>query len=126
MEWEEPLLQRRLGRDAPDGRTLVTTGEDGIVRIWDAGTLGLEAELRGHIQSMWSVAFSRDGRRMLTGGNGREAVKLWDPMDRAEVGMLAGEGARFYRVRFSPDGRFVGAVSRGGALHFWEAEAPGP
>ena len=111
---------------APDGRTLVTTGEDGIVRIWDAGTLGLEAELRGHIQSAWSVAFSRDGRRMLTGGHGREAVKLWDPMDRAEVGMLAGEGARFYRVRFSLDGRFVGAVSRGGALHFWEAEVPGP
>ena len=111
---------------APDGRTLVTTGEDGIVRIWDAGTLELAAELRGHIQSVWSVAFSPDGRRFLTGGHGREAVKLWDPTDRAEVGTLAGEGARFYRVRFSLDGRFVGAVSRGGNLHLWEADPPGP
>ena len=107
---------------APDGRTLATTGGDGVVRLWDAGTMEPKCPLRGHLQGAWSAAFSPDGRRMATGGHGREAVKLWDPGACAEVGTLRGDGARFFRVRFSPDGRYVAAIARGGALHLWEAD----
>jgi len=109
---------------APDGRTFVTAGEEGIVRIWDAATGRPVNALRGHQQTAWSVAFSPDGRRLATGGQGVEAVKLWDPELPAEVGTLRGEGARFYRLHFSNDGRYVGAVARGGALHLWEADPP--
>jgi len=101
---------------------LVTTGEDGVVRVWDADTLEWKATLRGHLQGTWSAAFSPDGRRVATGGHGREAVKLWDPEVGSEVATLRGEGAKFFRVRFSPDGRYVAAVARGGALHLWEAD----
>lgn len=106
---------------APDGRMIVMTGEDGIVRVWDASNGRLIRDLRGHQQAAWAGAFSRDGRRLATGGHGEEAVKLWDPEIHAEVGTLRGEGARFYRVQFSDDGRYIGAVARGGALHLWEA-----
>ncbi|MEY3276749.1 MAG: hypothetical protein RL153_2017, partial [Verrucomicrobiota bacterium] len=51
--------------------------------------------------------------------------KLWDPGVGAEVLTLRGEGAKFYRVRFSPDGRYVGAVARGGALSLWDAGGTG-
>ncbi len=53
---------------SPDGRCVAATGNDakGYIKIWDAETGELKQQLGGHTDSVLSVAFSRDGKRLLT------------------------------------------------------------
>ncbi len=68
------------GLFAPDGRTVVTGGWDGIVRLWDAqtGTPRWQLENRGGVNAL-AYAPSRD--LLAIGGNGRR-IELVSPVFR--------------------------------------------
>src|SRR5690348_15915420 len=59
---------------SPDGKTLATVGGEsllyrpGDVDLWDPATGTLKAALAGHETSVWSLAFSADGKQLATGG----------------------------------------------------------
>jgi len=61
-----------------DGTRAASVAEDGTVALWDPSSLQLIVSFKGHMQGAHGVAFSPEGRRLATGGGGREAVKLWD------------------------------------------------
>src|ERR1700728_4587564 len=53
---------------SPDGRFIVTAGNDDAVKVWEAST-GLELRsLRGIVKETYAVAFSPDGKIVATGG----------------------------------------------------------
>ncbi len=105
-----------------DSTRAAGVSEDGTVAIWDTSSLQpLIPPFRGHILGAHAVAFSADGRRLATGSNGREAVKLWDMSTYRELVALSGQGSMFKFVAFSPDGRWLAACSWGGQLHLWRA-----
>ncbi len=61
---------------SPDGKTAVTGGDDGDVRLWDATTgrqVGSSLQARS---ALTVLAFSRDGRTLLTGCD--DGAILWD------------------------------------------------
>jgi hypothetical protein len=73
---------------APDGRSLVSGGEDGVIRLWDTGTGTERVGLEWHLDVVCSVAFAPDGLT-LASGSFDGAVKLWPaevlrPMRRLE------------------------------------------
>jgi WD40 repeat protein len=50
---------------SPDGQFVVTAGDDGAARVWDA-TNGTQVEAFPAGGPLWSASFSRDGTRIAT------------------------------------------------------------
>ena len=65
----------------------------GAATLWDVESGKPVRAFRGHGDAVWSVAFSRDGSRCLSGGADFQA-RLWDPQSGTELPPPAGSGAR--------------------------------
>jgi WD40 repeat protein/ABC-type oligopeptide transport system substrate-binding subunit len=103
-----------LGRGAafsPDSHLVVTAGEDGIARVWEAQTGQLKLELKGHIGPVNDARFSPDGRYIVTASDDNTA-KLWDVASGQELTTLLGHTGEIYQANFSPDGRYVATASQ--------------
>jgi WD40 repeat protein len=107
---------------SPDGRTLVSTGADGVVTLWDVDTITVRETLRGHSEAVWQPVFSPDGKTLYTTSNDGTAI-AWDLTQARRFGQqftfARGQGSLAwpyeYPARFSPDGRLiaVGLKNRG-------------
>ncbi len=75
--------------------------------------------LKGHVGFVSSVAFSPDGKRVLTGSYDKTA-KIWDAETGQELLTLKGHGNYVSSVAFSPDGKRVLTGSRDGTAKIWE------
>jgi WD40 repeat protein/serine/threonine protein kinase len=75
---------------------------------------------RGHIDQVNSVAFSPDGRRIVT-GSGDNTAKVWDATSGKELTMLKGHRAPVDSVAFSSDGRRILTGSFDATAKMWQA-----
>jgi len=78
--------------------------------------------LRGHLESVTSVALSRDGQWLATGSQDNTA-KVWDVESGEEVITLKGHSSHVYCVAFSPDARYVATGSSDRTAKVWERES---
>ncbi len=104
---------------SPDGRTLATGGDGGIVRLWEAATGTLQHTLN-HAQAVYSMAFSPDGRDLATGGD-YNTLRLWDTATGTLQHTLEGHRHWVIKVAFSPDGRILASSDLDGSIRLWDA-----
>ena len=87
---------------SPDGKFVLTALSDTAnAEVRDVETGRRVLLLKGHSQEVWSVSFSPDGKRLLTGSRDGTA-KLWDRQTGRELLTLKGNGAPVFSVGFLP------------------------
>ena len=67
----------------------------------------LIATLHGHLNGALGLAFSPDGRRLISTSSGRETVKLWDVGTRQELLTLVGTSTAVGGARWTADGDVI-------------------
>jgi WD40 repeat protein len=75
--------------------------------------------LKGH-RWVQSIAFSPDGRQVVSGAADNEPVRLWDAVTGAVLQTLKGHSKSVYSVAFSPDGRQVISGSSDNTVRLWD------
>ena len=82
---------------------MASSNRGGQVRLLDPAKGELLETLHGHMNGAFGIAFSPDGRRLISASGGREAVKLWDVGTRQELLTLAGTGSILNAATWSAD-----------------------
>ena len=124
---EDPVQQQnwRVVNDAPYRvrpayLALTKTGET-LQELGFASASELLSNLEKS-SSVWSVAFSTDGRFLASGSNDK-SVKLWDVQAQTLVHSFEGHTSWVQSVVFSPDGRFLASGSDDGSVTLWDVQA---
>jgi WD40 repeat protein len=99
---------------------------DNTIRLWDAETGDAIGEpLEGHSRSVYSVAFSPDGSRIVS-GSWDKTIRLWDAETGDAIGEpLEGHSRSVNSVAFSPDGSRIVSGSWDNTIRLWDAEISG-
>ncbi len=84
---------------------------------------------KGHVEGVFCVAFSPDGKRLASGGDEGEIV-LWDTTTWREVRKLDGDSGGkkghyedVWGLAFSPDGRRLASASHDETVRIWDVES---
>ena len=95
---------------SPDGRWLVSVGEDANVIVWDFAARMSVATLTDHTKTVTSVEFSPDGKWFATGSEDHTVI-VWDTASREKAAVLQGHQGIVIAIAFSPDGRLLATAS---------------
>ncbi len=104
---------------SPDGGTVVTAGDDGMARVWDAATGHEVQRLTGHAASLRYSAFSPDGRLVATISESGP-IRVWEAVSGREVQRFAGHTGWVESAAFSPDGRQAVTAGWDSTARVWD------
>jgi len=102
----------------PDGKSLATASEDGLVILWDMATDKVVRRIRAHRDAVYSVQFSRDGRRLATASRDG-TVKCWDARAGLLLCLLRAHQKGAKAVAFHPDGTKLASAGADGSVKIW-------
>lgn len=135
-------------RFSPDGQSIATTrGQSGVIYNIDELRTFVDSErsefiyekaappgaslpsrpldpqsvtLNGHTADINSVAFSPDGRNVVT-ASADGTARVWDAATGASLGELRGHNGSVNSASFSPDGKFIVTAGTDATVRVWDA-----
>jgi len=131
VAWSDELQGRthagsvRAAAYSPDGASLATGGEDGLVILRDARTGEEQHVLSGHRDWVNAVAFTPDGSLLVTAG-GRsenrsvdERILLWDVTTGALRAELPGHTEAVRALAINRDGTLLASAGADNLVKLW-------
>jgi WD40 repeat protein/serine/threonine protein kinase len=114
---------RKAGHIAvsPTEPLLASAANGDFICLWDWQTRQSAGRLRG-LRAVHSVAFSPDGRQLVSGSGGKGALMLWDVSAKQEIARFGtGVWPSLIWVQFSPDGNMICAIDADRNAYFLRA-----
>jgi WD40 repeat protein/predicted Ser/Thr protein kinase len=106
---------------SPDGRLLTgCDADETAVVLWDAQTHRELARWPGHTAEINSVAFSRDGRRLVS-ASWDHTARVWDEATGECQHILKGHTNDVFASVFHPDGTRIASAGRDPPIWIWDA-----
>jgi WD40 repeat protein len=102
----------------PDGTMLASGGVDGVLYIGNVGG-GSDFALSGHSDAITAIAFSPDGRRVVSGSKDHN-ITVWDAQTGSVVYDLSGHADTIASLVFSPNSDRLLSASVDGDLRLWD------
>jgi WD40 repeat protein/tetratricopeptide (TPR) repeat protein len=106
---------------SPDGKTVVTAGQDNTARLWNTSTGRPIGEPLAHRATVKALEFSPDSKTVHTVSEDGTA-RIWDVKTGRPIGGPIAQEGIFPFVRFSPDGKRI-LTGAGRTLRLWHAES---
>ena len=114
---------------SPNGKFLLSGGEDGSVLRWDAKTLAQESVLSEvgsqplHAASVTGLAFGSGGRLLMTADR-QGQIQTWDVTSRTVTSVLEAHDDEVVGLGVSAVGESLLSVSRDRTVRQWRAKLP--
>ena len=119
----------------PNGSLLASASVDGMVKLWDIQKRNKVATLSGHSDEVNAVAFSPDGKVVVSGSGvywpgyrtdlfvhvADNTIRFWDVETYSEIGLLMGHDSGIGRIEFNADGKTLVSADYG-TIIFWNLD----
>jgi len=115
---------------SPTGDRLATTGDSGIINVWDISALlntptGITSAQPiltfSNEAGINSIAFSPDGMSLATGDYNGKLV-IWDVSTGKKIKTISAHDDTITKVAYSPDGTRLATASWDGTAKLWDAK----
>jgi len=100
----------------PDGKMLISAGDDCTIRLWDVQSGREVARLQGHTDSIQTLSIHPDGNQLASGGHDKQ-VRLWDLTARRLLNAFPPYETTINAVAFSADGQLLASGAERGSPH---------
>ena len=105
----------------PDGATLAAANVDRRLMLCDVSQRRYVSSLGDDDHYFFTVAFSPDGRSLVSAG--ANGIECWDVATRARRFVSREHEMAAFAIAFSPDGRQVASAGVDGTVRLWEFDA---
>lgn len=124
--WQTRIISAHLGANrqlrslaiSPDGKLIVSCGNDGRVRIWEVQTGGLLSAWYDW-SGPYDVAFSPNGKMVATAGG---LIRLWDYESGLAFKTMRDSWGTTYRIAFNPNGKILATGGRDYNARLWDVK----
>lgn len=80
------------------------------------------AMLTGHNEGVNFVAFSPDGKRIVSASDDK-TIRIWNAENGLALNTLEGHTGPVYSANFNPDGKRIASASKDSTIRIWDAES---